>query len=306
MKATDLNIKDVIRAEKDDVAGWNSLVSRVAKVEKPLETFGVPFEKGVVDDLTTIQSEEKNGYTHNPRLVEPLLGEISALIDRCIVYRKEGRELEIAAVAAASSKLIFDTMHEIDQKIVSLDPNYSSTSVLADKYPQVLNSFDDATQKGFKAEVGAQGEANKAYSSTSKDRLDLILNRLKFTQDLEGQFHSRHSVPGNAHNFAERFEQLRALFNSDIKAAYQRALAASAGLKAIFDFNDALPVISETGFIDNFLIWTRNAMRAVTSIAENEIEFSRTVPVPISAVSAATPVAPFSVDLEHNPSMPIQ
>jgi hypothetical protein len=115
-----------------------------------------------------------------------------------------------------------------------------------------------------------------------------------FRQALNKQLLSRYSVPGNAHNFVERFERLRGLFESDIEAAYRRAIAASAGLQQIFSYNEPLPELSESGFIDALLIWTRKAMRAVTLVGEREIEFSKS----ISTLKVVYDSQNFTVDLD--------
>jgi hypothetical protein len=63
----------------------------LAEKDAWVRTFDQSFDDPVRPELERIEAEERDGeYAHNPRLVEPLLGEIAALIDRCLAYRREG------------------------------------------------------------------------------------------------------------------------------------------------------------------------------------------------------------------------
>lgn len=277
-----------------EVQAWKLVRKMVADTNVWQSKFDLSFEEGVQDDLNTVQSEEKGRFRHNPRLVETLLGEISSLLDRCIAYRREGSELEIAGVAAGANRVASDALREIDRKIASIDLTGNAARILGKNYPQAAALFEVATDqnlgKGTAVEARAQALANDQVGNDSEERQKLILSRLAYTQELERKLLGRHDVPGNAHNFGERFERVRKLFENDATSAYRRALAASAGLANIFEYMEPLPKISDNGFVDELILWTRNAMRAVTRISESELEFTRSITVTVPPAPAA-PVA---------------
>jgi hypothetical protein len=293
-KVIDLRIDSPKEAE-----AWNTIKSRVSESGVWPKVFDASFEESVFSQLERVASEETNKFTHNPRLVEPLLGEISSLLDRSLACRREGSELEIAGVAAGAARIVSDAVREIDQKLAAIDVTRSMTVVLAENYPAAADLYEQASDhnlgRGNASQIKAQVLANQKVTASVEERLKLTLGRLAFTQEVERQLLGRHDVPGNADNFGERFERLRKLFASDVVSAYRRALAASAGLAALFDFKDPLPTLAKNGFLDELVIWTRNAMRAVARVGESEIEFTRVISIP---VAPATPAAPASINFD--------
>jgi hypothetical protein len=305
-KVTLFKVDDVPVNGADEVKSWSDLITRIVATGYDIDKFNTSFEAGAFPKLQNVQAMERLGgtpalLTHNPRLVEPLLGEIASLVDRCIAYRNEGAELEIAGVAAGASRLVAYALDEVEAQTIASDVPGSAASVLAARYPTAIDFYKTAADanlgNGNAAQLQGLIDANTNIKDKSATRTSLLMTSLLFKQALNKQILSRYNVPGNAHNFVERFERLRALFESDIEAAYQRAIAASVGLTSIFSYKEPLPELSESGFIDKLLIWTRKAMRAVTLAGEREIEFVKTVSVSVPpTVVAGSPVFKFKVD----------
>lgn len=276
----------------EEVAAWSEIKSRVSQAVSALKVFDNSFEERALPDLNKIASEERNIFTHNPRLVEPLLGEIASLLDRCLSYRREGAELELAGVAAGAARIASDALLDIDRKIAAIDVSRDAAEILAKNYPDVAASYEKAADRelgvGNSYQLRVQAEANTKVSERSLERGNLVLGKLVYTQEIERQMQGRHDVSCNAHNYSERFERLAKLYQSDITTAYRRALAASAGLASLFEFTTAVPTPSENGFLDKLVIWTRDAMRAVTLVGEREIELIKLIPIPIPTASTGS------------------
>jgi hypothetical protein len=286
------------------VKNWMALLTRLSDHGVWPKTFDNPYEVGIKDKLKTIAEQEAKALTHNARLVEPLLGEISSLVDRCLSYRREGDSLAIQGVAAAIQRLQSDTFMELDRELVDADSAADVADVLATNYPAAVKYFTqigNAEGNGQAAQLTAQVLGNTRLRDVERARVNLSLSRLEFRQELQQQLEGRYDVPGNAHNFAQRFDRTRELFDSDITSAYCRAISAAAGLKAIFGYVDQdfvdnsqpqKPAIphpeKDDDFLDHFIIWTRKAMRAVAQIGESEIEFTRNIVVPLDPSSIAT------------------
>ncbi len=265
-----------------EAAKWAALKARLKSYGNWPKTFDVSFESGAIEALKTISNQEKFQLTHNPRLVEPLLGDISSLLERCLSYRGQGTQLEIQGVAAYVNRVISDSTRDIDQSLTRNDPAPDVAAILASHYPNAAAQFRLAKNELGNAnaiQLDAQTLGNAKIRDVETTRLSLSLARLQFVQDINRQLLGRYDVPGNGHNYAERFDRLRKLFESDITSAYRRALSAAAGLSALFDFKDAVPPFDGSDFLDDFVIWSRNAMRAVALIGESEIEIVRHVAI---------------------------
>lgn len=278
-----------------EISLWTDAKATLASRTDWISTFDASLEESAFDELSKIKIAETTKLTHNARLVEPLLGEIASLVDRCLAYRRESSDLEIAGVAASASKLAFDGLKEVEEKLVSIDPGRTVAEILSANYQpaiDMLNQSPEQVGKGFAIQLAAQLAANRKVGSVLEERVQLALTRFKFSQDLERQLLGRHDVPGNAHNFKERFERLRTLYETDITSAYRRAFAAAAGLDAIFEYKVAPPEPSKLNFVDELVVWTRRAMRAVTLLSEREIEFTRVVPTAVPEQPG-----PFNIDL---------
>jgi len=234
---------------------WEDLKSRAKAAYPALSVFDNSFEQGSVPALNKITNDEDLKLTHNPRLIEPLLGDIASLLDRCVAYRREGRELEIAGVAAGASNIATLTLQSSEKDLAEINVSADAARKLVEEYPEAVAAFgQNPAGKQLKAELSA----NQIIDQRSDERKSLILSRLKFSQDLELQLLSRHDVQGNAHNYSERFEDVRRLFESDILSAYRRAIAVSKGFESVFGISPPkLPEVTAVGFLDRLVIWTR-------------------------------------------------
>ncbi len=284
-------IKDIsgLFSKAQATSAWSELKSRASALSSALSAFDVSYEEGSVAALSKIDNDEKIKLTHNQRLIEPLLGEIASLLDRCVAYRREGRELEIAGVAAGANLIATLALQKTDRDIAQINVPAEVAQVLVTQYPSAIDAFGAG---GAGKQLQAERAANERLEQRSDARTALLLGRLTFTQDLELQLLARHGVDGNAHNYAERFNSVRRLYDSDIQAAYKRAKAVMAGFEAVFGIKPPdLPAVAPFGFLDAFVIWTRDAMRSVTTLAETEIEFVRDIVITIPAAATNAPVS---------------
>jgi hypothetical protein len=258
-------------------SGYSDLKNLLRQANAWDPTFDLSFLESSTPLLQQIAEEEKKQLHHNRRLVEPLLGEISALIDRCIAYRREGADLELQGISAGINEYLSYTLDQGDLLQSTIDPSYAMATTLADKYGQAARQLLAPGDEAARLQLEALGAANGEFAKLQAQRVSWQSSRLKQTQDIGRQLIGRYHMPGNAHNFGQRFDRVRRLFESDVTSAYRRAIAAREGLKQIFDFSDDanFPDPKDPEMLDNFIQWTRNAMRAVALIGETEIEFTQ-------------------------------
>jgi len=272
---------------------YSVLLNRLREYNAWPKTFDTSLEAGVSHALAKIAAEEQTGspnkLTHNPRLVEPLLGEISSLLDRCLSYRREAADLEIQGVAGGIARIQADALAETDKSILEATAAKYVAHLIAINYPEVAKLFGEfgtPSNRAHSLEASVQAKGNQRVAEVEGRRLGLALGRLKFVYELDRKRLSCQDVLGNAYNFGQRHCRVRKLFESDITAAYRRAIAAALGLSQIFSYTDpqytAFPWLPDLAsrsnpdagdFLDDFVIWTRNAMRAVALIGENEVEY---------------------------------
>lgn len=283
-------------------SAWTELKSKLKEHGYWSQTFETSLEASARDPLIEIGDKETadttrypSKLTHNPRLVEPLLGEIASLLDRCLAYRREAADLEIQGVSAGLARIQADALNEVDQQMLLATSTREVAAILAENYPKAATEFERAAVPIGAAQAiqaNAQALTSGKIRDTEQQRIGLALGRLQFLQLLERQRLGRHEVSGNAHNFVERFERVRKHYISDLAAAYRRAIAASLGAYDLLGYMDpkyrvdkpwladtsSLPKPNSKDFLDEFVIWTRDAMRGISLITENEIEFVQQLP----------------------------
>lgn len=177
-----LAVDDVTITAADENKQWSDLITRIAATGYEVDKFNTSFESGVYDSLVTIKQEEHNSLTHNPRLVEPLLGDLSSLIDRCITYRSQGDELEISGVALGAARLAADALDDIDAQIASNDISGAAAAILESDYPPALAAYTAATNSnlglGNSRQLQALIKASAFISDSSSKRTELLTTKV--------------------------------------------------------------------------------------------------------------------------------
>jgi hypothetical protein len=316
-------IKNPIISPSDEASAWAALKDLLKQSGTWPNTFDVSLEAGVkeklkdvarteVGDLSTIGSITPK-LTHNPRLVEPLLGEIASLLDRCLAYRREAAELEIKGVAAGVARIQAAALADVDQQLITATSSAKdAAAIVADNYPKAAHLFEtvgNSSGDAYAVQMRTQALSSARIRDVEDTRIQLAVGRLQFVQDINRKLLGRYDVSGNSHNYAERYEQVRKLFESDILSAFRRAIAAADGLKSLFGYvdpkydrptverphlpnPDSLLVPDEPDFLGELVLWTRNAMREVARIGENEIEI---------VVEAYATIKPWSSQTDFDP-----
>lgn len=246
---------------------------------------------------------------YEPQLVEFLLEGIGRLLDRCLAYRQELAELEIAGIKAATEYVMFLRVNSIDMSMLDDALQDQQAGVLANAFDNAAQQFkksDDALGKGFESESSGQANAYRITAEKEVRRKKGYAARNGHIKAANHAMFTRLVSPGNAHNYAERFERVFRFFSEDLSEAYQKAYCAALGLKSVYRIDNVIPLFnsssSETNVnnwigatvgrdvayssysipdaIDALVTWTRNAMRDIERISQYEVEY--TVPIPIT------------------------
>ena len=233
------------------------------------------------------------------------MNDVGGALDRCLAYRRECAALESQAVTRALeydlflktaanddllNNLLTDTAALLKTQKGQSDTAHALGGVGADP----LKSFVPAYTQGALATADAVTIQNKKKAA--------LADRLKMLRDYQDALQKRHTTPGHALNYAERRGRVITLIQQDIAEAYQKAVAARAGMIKQLGLKEdpayAFPVIAgddtDVDFLDRFVLWTREMIRAFEVYSEDEIVFELVLPLasPYTSDFAPSPRAP--------------
>lgn len=224
------------------------------------------------------------GADYETLLVEPLLHELSATLDRILSYRREAYELDILATKAAADYALFTEISRIDQileknamqeaRLQREQVGFAETSLLFQHA-----SSNEALAQGFSRSSLTQSEAAKDSQALATERQSILERRWKLLSSFQEAYNDRHNTPNNAHNYRERMLRILELLVDDVSDAYARCCAASAGLRQVFSADLPAPPIDHPNIIDSMVMWTRQAIRFIDRESQSENSYDLVVPL---------------------------
>ena len=259
--------------ENTPYQAWLNFKSSLKENSEWLAAFD---ESAVAQAIKIIKSKPRNYY--EPLLLESMLKEASAALDRCLAFRRDAYDLEIAAVKAAAEYQLFLNLSE---KEYLLDLNALSVPRLkvelaGYKQASSLYSSDD---KGFAKHDETLSDSSDADIGIAADREKLLKERLEIRKKFEADYHLRHITPGNAHNFVERLERTVPLLADDLQEAYEKLFATQIGIKAIYNVDIPIPKLQGEGIVDELVIWARDAIRFLEIESSKESNYNLVLPL---------------------------
>jgi hypothetical protein len=267
-----------------DQPGW------IAKKNELRDTYGyiwlpvLRWDLPTIDDVIrkAIGDEAKQLCHYDAYRVEKLLADISRLLDRIFSYRKEGYDLDIAATTWALEYQLFKdqldrqiSLEQLayvgEQREKERDAQKKAADAFAVVNHPLAQGFSEAASgSSASSGIAVQGESDRRNVVKLKwDRLS------KHQDDLE----LRHKLPGGSMNFIDRLDRLQGLLVEDVQEAYQKAVAARAGLKALFGIDLPFPAVDDNRFLDKFLSWTRLVIRQLEIDQQDDVEFDHIIPL---------------------------
>lgn len=260
---------------------WNETKERLSISYPWLAAFAQPIEFAA---LAKVHDVRKNNLRYEHLLVEPLLRDISALIERCLAYRREARDLEIAAVRTCLEYEEFLERSKLDEELELLGLRTEQLSAEERFYAKASMEFgksDHPLETGHRELTTGQSSIANLDIADADTRKKLISARWALTKRIKEEYQRRHTEPGNSHNYRWRMERIVELFAEDLSEAYQKAQAVSGGIKIIYDRESAPPEPSANNirYLDDFVGWTRDTIRYVEYEAQYETEYEIVIPL---------------------------
>ena len=199
------------------VDSWRDFKLQLVSQSPWLQSFIDTAEEQAIATLKTRISS--NPY--EPLLIEPLLEDISSALDRCLAYRREAYDLDIAAVKAATDYELFLANSKTEQE---LEINALGIPQLEAEEHGFRNSSDAYGSQGAESalELGSQTHDKTLHSSASAGKTlahkqqELITKRWETIRNYQEAYNMRHTSPGNSHNYAERHNRLVELLSDEV------------------------------------------------------------------------------------------
>ncbi len=213
---------------------------------------------------------------YDPFQVEDLLADISKLLDRCLVYRREYEQLDTSAVKAVMDDQLF--LNQLGSlKSLELAESIERQRI-AERTQHALAAGRFDKNGGWRymalAAVASSDEALKGEG----ERKSAVADKWKHLEEYMQTMRQRFEAPGNSFNFSDRLSRLLKFYESDLIEAYQRARAAEKGLRLVFGINSPLPDLRVSDrILDDLVAWNRKSIDLLDVQLEQDSDFEITV-----------------------------
>lgn len=224
---------DILLSKDLRESGFESAVSVVDPIDIGADTLLAPFQNAQL--------------IYSPLDVEYLLQTLNDHIRNCMELRQKGQELEIATVSNALISLY-------EQEVI--DTAIVESEVLANNRNRILGETLNARYSDSSGTVTGAASTDPYFrqrAATHSAYITAKQNDLNRRKEFSAQ-------DGGASNFAQRFALVRTLFQIELKEAYQRARAVSAGLLHVYELTKPVPAPTRSGYLDVLIRWTREAV----------------------------------------------
>jgi hypothetical protein len=246
-----------------------------------LNAFVVTADEQISATLKEVKGDLNGAVPFKPLLVEMLLGDVAALLDRAAAYRKEAAELEVSAVTAAIEHHLAGVTIDKEEKLSLLalaeDPDaLEKKGALAS-----ATEFSKGTaplELGLAAYTQGRSDSLASQNNNNLARQELVKERAAISRERRTRLLDRLLAPGSALNFRERYERTLSLLREDVKDAYVRMICAHSGLTRLMDIQTPVPPPTTERPLEALISWTRSAMRTVEQRAERETEVDILIP----------------------------
>lgn len=261
---------------------WQVEKRRLCEQKYLHEIFSNSPDERICEVLKDLGGGASYRYKYEPLLLNILLPDLSSLVERCLAYRREARELEILAVRSAMDYEQFRATAPIDQQLDKINAQNGLKEIAKRTQSAAALAFggETALERGFASISAGRVDEISQDILDGSNSLFLINQRWKIIISYQEAYWLKNNEPGNALNYAERCKRVYELLEEDLEEAYVKAIAVREGIRQVYDFNlSALPAFNPTSFLDEFVNWIREAIRFIEYKSQNEIEYSLIIPL---------------------------
>lgn len=221
--------------------------------------------------------------TLDPLHYESHIASAVHLMERCLAYRREAREVDIAALKAADDYARFLRTAALDQELQSLTirlPQLEAEKSGLDVTQKRFAAATDPLAVGFAQQTTARGSVVEIEVGAAVKALKLIDDRWRIERQHAQALAGRHQESGNSHNFAQRRDRLIGFLAEDLQEIQQKLRAAMHGLRLVYgnETEFEVPAADTEGVLDLYVALARRLGRFL----ESQINAERSIEVVLS------------------------
>lgn len=230
-----------------------------------------PIDTGIIELLKPIELADPNKY-YNPLQVESLLDQATIHINACLKRQEEAQELEDRAVNMALEWQLIQKLYDIDKEELKAEENVYSDMLSKVVGKQTSLSNNEGEVSATENSSNSIKDYEKSIRKLKKERIDAI----KLNNDL---IKRKSLLVGNALNYLERFQNVKQLFQEDIRQVYSMLKAAEEGLKIVYQINNPLPDITDNGYLYLLYIWLKQTINKLEDDLQQDYEYTLLIPL---------------------------
>lgn len=228
--------------------------------------------------------------------IESLLASASALLDRCLIYRREMYDLEAKGVQSALSYQLYRSqrgpLEDIELSAVYRpgpggQPDSESSIRLEreaekkglEKASQAFATAATPLEQGFAASSAGNAQSAAFAEDAEELRVKNVSKKWVALDAYQKALESQHCAPGHALNYKDRFNRIRRFLEQDIATAYRKIQCIEKGASQIFDVNVQLDAPTELNYLDTLVEYVRKVIQQIEIATLEEVEFEHVVSI---------------------------
>jgi hypothetical protein len=216
--------------------------------------------------------------------IEALISSAGMLLDRCVVYRQQMYDLEVAGVKWALDYQLYSDLKG-DLQVIEL------AKWIEEQHKEEKQGQQDAKTAfqggaGQPLPDGFAALANKNFDALGKaitgetDRKKAVDGKWKTMDAYQLVLQDRHTTPGSAFNYWERYQNIGVFLEQDVKIAYKKIISINSVLKEIYGIDPVFDTPSRANYINyvGYLIgYLRKMIDDIEIATKDEVEFDHIV-----------------------------
>ncbi len=219
--------------------------------------------------------ESRADYLH----AEELLADITYLIERCLVYRRETADLQIRQISFAVEYFTRARMADVDRRSAESDLPIQAAAERKSAYSAAHQLFEKGLQPEFAALYAGLADAADREIKLEAERRAATLEKLAAAAASDELLLERHKQDGGPLNFRQRIGSVLALLKGDLELCWLKSTVLERGLKNLLGKEIPLPRRDgpaiytdspDARFLDDWVLWVRKASEAVQARSGEE------------------------------------
>lgn len=221
---------------------------------------------------------------YDPYQIEALAASVSTTLDRCLTYRQNMYALDEKATQRALEYDLFQNQLDAQKAIelaASLGQKWNNEKTGQASAAKTFSSDTDSStsniSKGFAALAKISSSSASILAAGEQTRQQNVNAKWAAAVDYQTSLQARHSAPGNALNYVERYQRIAGMLQQDIGVCYQKLRCLSNACNTLFGLNVPLEPPMQVGYLDYLVTYTRNLLNQVEIATVNEVNFNHVV-----------------------------